>query len=167
MTTGHFLVLMIIAALLQGASLARQTIPESQQATPQSYKEPASAAESHPERSNLAHRVTVPQSRAGQKHSIQHLSHPVRSAKATGSVRGQATGKVINLRQTGATTSTDSPSKTVNRRSVPVSGSSVALNGNHFKNNRDPGARLAISGGPLTGTKGTAVINGTNMKHNP
>jgi hypothetical protein len=59
------------------------------------------------------------------------------------------------------------PGKTVRHSSRPVSPSTVALNGQQFKNFRDPGARMASSGGPANSTRGTGTINGTDVKRKP
>jgi hypothetical protein len=48
---------------------------------------------------------------------------------------------------------------------VPSWGDSV--NGLQFRNSRNPGSHLAGGGGPATIARGTAVINGTDVKRRP
>jgi hypothetical protein len=59
------------------------------------------------------------------------------------------------------------PGKTVRHSSPSVPPSTVALNGQQFKNSRDPGARTATSGGAANSTRGTAAINGSDIKRRP
>jgi hypothetical protein len=51
------------------------------------------------------------------------------------------------------------------RSTAPASAFSV--NGEHFRNSRNPGARLATTGGPANSTHSTAAINGSEMKRKP
>lgn len=104
------------------------------------------------------------------------VSHPkpvptfrVRPAKtpATSSSRTEAPGRIAPLEQMGSRTDTNIPNKVIGHRSVTAPPPSVAVNGQQFKNSRDPGAHLIASGGPLTSPRGTASISGTNMKHKP
>ena len=76
-------------------------------------------------------------------------------------------GGVAAQQQTGLKAVAAVSSKAASHRSVPVPPATVAVNGQQFKSSRDPGARLASSGGPLTAAKGTAAINGTDMKRKP
>jgi hypothetical protein len=48
-----------------------------------------------------------------------------------------------------------------------ASASAFSINGERFKNSRQPGARLAINGGPSGSTHGAAAINGSDMKRKP
>jgi hypothetical protein len=64
-------------------------------------------------------------------------------------------------------TSTAAPSKPRSYRSSSAPVSSFAVNGQQFRNSRDPGAHLAVSGGPANSTRGTAAINGSDFKRRP
>lgn len=81
--------------------------------------------------------------------------------------RSGSPGNVAALRQSVPNSATNIPYKAVNRPPVLLPPQTVAVSGQQFRNSRDPGARLATSGGPLTAARGTAVIDGTRMKRKP
>jgi hypothetical protein len=95
-------------------------------------------------------------------------TYRVRPAKTltTNRPRTDASGIAAPSEQMGKA-ATIIPNKTLGHRSVTASQPSVAVNGQQFKNSRDPGAHLTSSGGPLTSPRGTASISGTNIKHKP
>jgi len=171
--------LIIAAALLQGTGLAAQASPAPQPAISRSKeksadqhteeigneKDQARTTETDEKQAQPADVTrTATEHRASALHSIPLPSHHARPAKTLtkNSTRTNASGSVASM---GSKEATSIPSKMVNRRS-PVPSSAVSVNGQQFKNARDPGARLALSGG-LTAPKGTAEINGTNMKRRP
>jgi len=96
----------------------------------------------------------------------RHQARPGKTPVASG-LLAETLEDGIGFHQTGSTRSSGVPNRTVNPRSVSVPPPTVAVNGQQFKSSRDPGARLASSGGPLAATRGTAAINGTNMKRKP
>jgi hypothetical protein len=57
--------------------------------------------------------------------------------------------------------------KTVRHSGMPLPPSTVALNGQQFKNSRDPGARMASTGGSANSARGTGAINGSDIKRKP
>jgi hypothetical protein len=59
------------------------------------------------------------------------------------------------------------PNKPVKHPSMLLPPPAAALNGQQFKNSRDPGAHLATSGGPANSRRGTAVVNGSDLKPKP
>jgi hypothetical protein len=69
--------------------------------------------------------------------------------------------------QTGPSLSFNGPGKTIRHSSLTVHPSTAALNGQQFKNARDAGARMVISGGSANSARGTAVINGSDIKRKP
>jgi hypothetical protein len=188
MNTARFLFLMTVGAvLLQGTSLASQSNSVPQQ-TPSQSREASSSegqkdgqvrgeknqtgagdsdvGQNSPER-RTRH---VTQRRPNQSHARPApLSHQVRSGKTpvTSSLRPETLENGMGFHQMGSTTSNGIPNKTINHHGAPVASPTGAINGQQFKSPRDPGARLASSGGPLTATRGTAAINGTNMKRKP
>jgi hypothetical protein len=94
-------------------------------------------------------------------------SHPVSSAKKPANESLPAANTLADQPKshpTGSSTSTGSPHKTVNPRSAPVPSYAESLNGQQFKNSRVPGSRMASAGGPANSTRGTAAINGSDMK---
>jgi hypothetical protein len=110
-----------------------------------------------------------------RKHSPA-ASHPkpapsreLRSAKTPAASDLQTAGpqNVTDSHRISPTMSSNVPGKTVRHSSRPVSPPTVALNGQQFKNSRDPGARMASNGGPANSTRGTAVINGSDIKRKP
>jgi hypothetical protein len=62
---------------------------------------------------------------------------------------------------------TPSVSTSVTRRQSPTPARAIAVNAQQTKSSRDPGAHMAVSGGPANSTHGTAAISGTNMKRKP
>ncbi len=184
MKTARFLFLTAIGGvLLQSTSLAAQARPASQQATSQSSeksadqqkdevrneKDQARPKEADENQEQLADGTrTTTKRRPIAIHSKPVPSHQPRPAKTptTNSPHTDTPGSAAALEQTGSKAATNVPSKGVSQRlSAPPS--AVSLNGQQFKNSRNPGARLAVSGGPPTSPRGTAAINGTNMKHKP
>jgi len=71
----------------------------------------------------------------------------------------------VNPNPTSSGTSDGVTNRTVIHGTVPArTGTVAALGGEQFRNRRDPGARLASSGGPANSTRGAAVINGSDMR---
>jgi len=176
------------AVLLQGTSYGRQSNSASQQTPSQSRETTHSSegqkdgqvrgetnqtgagdsdvAENSPER-RTRH---VTQRRPKQSHARPAAPHhQVRSGRTpvASSLRPETLENGMGFHQMGSTTSNGIPNKTINHHGSPVPSPTGAINGQQFKSPRDPGARLASSEGPLTATRGTAVINGTNMKRKP
>jgi len=188
MRTAHFLLSMMIAvALLQGTSLTSQANSVPQQTASQSRgtsdssegqkdgqarSEKSQTGEADPGvRQNKPERGTshVTQRRLNQSHAKQAPSHQVRPGRTpvASSLRPETLENGVGAHQTGSSTSSGSRSRAINYRSAPVPPRVVGVNGQQFRSSRDPGARLASSGGPVTTTKGTAALNGTNMKRRP
>jgi hypothetical protein len=190
MKTTRFLFLITIGAvLLQGTNLASQSNSVPQQIPSQNRErsisdqprdsnrdsqvgdeKPAGTGDTDREQ-NAPERATrrILQRGPKQGHAKRAPSHPLHSAKtpAPSNLRTETLESGMAFHQLGSTTSSCVPNKTVRYRSFSVPSASVAINGQQFKNFRDPGARLARSGGPLTAARGTAAINGTNMKRKP
>jgi hypothetical protein len=61
----------------------------------------------------------------------------------------------------------EATNKLLKHSSPPVATPTVALNGLQFRNSRDPGARMTTSGGLANSTRGTAALNGSEMKRRP
>jgi len=186
MKTARFLFLVMIAAvLLQGTSLASHASPASQQTPSQRGQQSAGdeqkngevrhekgqvGAEEAGERAKLPAGVSRSAERRARtsysKPLSSHQQHPAKTPAAC-NPRTAMPENGMGFQLTGSTTSSGGPGKTVNHRSTPVPPATGAVNGQQFKNARDPGAHLASSGGPLTATRGTAAISGTNIKRKP
>ncbi len=179
-------VLMIAAVLLPGTSLARQADRPSQQAASQSGYKSASEYqrdvgvryENGQTRSGVADQFskrsasltkTTTKRRSSTIHSQRAVSHSRRLNKTpkTNGPRLDTPATVTGLQETSLKTAIPARTQAVSPRSLSVPSSAVAIDGQQSKNSRDPGAHLAISGGPLTSARGTAAINGTNMKRKP
>jgi len=180
-----FFVMMVAAVLAPGTSLARQAHP-SQQAPSQSVEKSDSNYQRDVEvrdgndqtRSREADQVskgsaypakTTIKSRSTTIHSQPGVSHPRRLNKTPTAIgsRIDTSRTVTGPQETSLRTPIPVPTQVVSHRNLSAPSSAVSLNGQQFKNSRDPGARLAVSGGPLTSSRGTAAINGTNMKRKP
>jgi hypothetical protein len=174
---------MIAGVLLHGTSLAAQASPVTKQAISQSSENSAEqpkdevrdekdqARPKESDDSQLQPDVTrtTTKHRPNTSHSKPVPSHRVRPAKTptTNSPRIDAPGSLAPPEHMGSKAATYIPNKTISGRSVSVPSSAVSVNGQQFRNSRDPGAHLAASGGPSTAARGTAAISGTNMKRKP
>jgi len=181
-TTRFLFVMMIGAVLLQGTSLAGQSSPPSRESPSLNSEKPPrdqqKLAEVHGEKEQTrsAQADENPKPHAGVSRTARHrppvsYSKPASSRQpnlantsATNGLRTPASGRMTRLQQTSSKVV---PSKALYQHSFPAPPTAPSVNGQQFKNSRDPGARLAVSGGPLTAARGTAAINGTNMKRKP
>ena len=188
MRTLRFLFAMIVAAvLLPETSLASQSTSVPQQSPSQS-RETSGSSEAQTDsqvgreknqtgagHSDVGQNNPEPgtrhviQPRPNQSHVKPALGHQVRSDRTpvARSLRRETLENGVSFHQMESTTSSGVPNKTVSHYSAPVPAATVAVNGQQFRNTRDPGARLAVSGGSLSATRGTAAINGSNMKRKP
>jgi hypothetical protein len=175
------------AALGHGASIWSQSSrgpgqASSQAATPETAdhgnENGRVTAEKDEARSDLDRNQTGPTVKArssAKLHSVTSRAKPVshlqvRSANTApnGSLSAPNTSADNSeLRQNGSSMSTDIPHKTANPHSVPIPLTADSVNGQQFKNARDPGARMATSGGAANSMRGTAVINGSDIKRKP
>jgi hypothetical protein len=104
-----------------------------------------------------------------QTNSNRASTHPLHPAKspAVNSARSDSHSTVTGTQQTDKKTAVAGLRKTNGHGDAITPPQTIALNGQRFRNSRDPGARLAISGGPVTEARGTAAINGNDMKRKP
>jgi hypothetical protein len=158
-----FFVMMIAAVLLPGTSLARQAPSQSGD---KSYSNSGEAAQIS-KRSAYPTKTTTKR-RSGTNHAQPAVSHSRHLYKtpATNGLRIDSPGSITGPRESSLKTTVPIPKQAVSHR-ISAPSSAVSVNGQQFKNSRDPGAHLAVSGGPLTSSRGTAAINGTNMKRKP
>jgi hypothetical protein len=180
------LLMMIAVVLLAGTSLARQADRPSQPAPSQSGDKSGSDHQRDPDvrdengqtRSRVAGQFsqrsesltkTATKHRSTIIHSQPAVSHSRRLNKtpAANGSRIDTSRTVTGPQETSLRTAIPVPTQVVGHRSLSAPSSAVSVNGQQFKNSRDPGAHLAISGGPLTSVRGAAAINGTNMRRKP
>jgi len=183
------LAMMFWTVLLQGTSLAAQAGPAPQRAIPQSSEKSADQQKDKKDKDEVRNQQdqaqlkeananqeqpadvtrTITKHRPSTSHSKPVPSHQARPAKTptTNSPRTDAPPSVAPLGQMGSKAAANIPNKAVSRRKPSAPSSAFSVNGQQFKNSHDPGAHLASSGGPLTAARGTAAINGTNMKRKP
>jgi len=172
---------MVAALLLQGTGLAAHTSPALKQATSQSSEKSGDqqkdevrnakdqtrtkpADENREQSADVMRIISKRPPIASHSKPVSNHQPPSAKTLTTKGGRTEAPGRVAAPGQTGSKANV--PNEAVSHRpSGPAS--AVSLNGQQFKNSRDPGARLAVSGGRLTSPTGTAVINGTNMKRKP
>ena len=191
MKTVSFLVLLLMmmigALLLQSPSLASEANSVPQQ-TPSQGRETSDSSEGLKDgqvrgeenqpgagdsdvRQNTFARGTRrrTQRRPNQSHAKPAPSHQLRSGntQVANGLRSETLGNGLAFQRLGSLTSSGVPNKTGSRHIAPVSPATVAVNGRQFESSRDPGARPASIGGSLTAARGTAAINGTNMKRKP
>jgi hypothetical protein len=184
MKSERLLVVMTIAAgLLLGTSVGQQADHPAQPAPSQSGRKSADQQkdevrndedQAHAREAGHNQEPTADMTRMTTKRRpiVSHpkpvptyRTHPA-TAPTTNSPRVGALRRVPS-EQMGSKATTDIPNKAISRRSVTAPQPSVAVNGQQFKNSRDPGAHLTAGGGPLTSPRGTAAISGTGMKHKP
>jgi hypothetical protein len=181
-----FFVMMVAVVLLPGTSLARQSDHSSQQTPSQSgdrsnsvYQRDLEVRDENGQtRSGEADQVskrsanlakTTTKRRSSTIHSQPAVSHPRRFNRTpvTNGPPIDTPRAVIGPQETSRKTAVPVASRAVSHRSLSGSSSAVSVNGQQFKNSRDPGGYLAITGGSLTAARGTVAINGTNMKRRP
>jgi hypothetical protein len=187
-TKARFLIVVMIAAVsLRAASLAAQASSVPQKAVSQSSEKAADQQNDQVRSENTNDkdqarpkedeknqgqsagmmRTTIRSSGASRSiPPVAHQAHPAKTATTKGA-RTNAPESVASQEQMGPKTAANIRNKAVSRPSLSASSSAVSVNGQQFRNFRDPGAHLAVSGGSLTSPRGTAAINGTNMKHRP
>ena len=186
---GVLLQMILLGVFMHGASFGSQSGQAQQQTPSQSGEESANNSSPDGSRNTQARsqkdqtdksldesekgfaalRKDRPKRRPAASHPKAAPSRQLRSAKTPPAkdLQTPALQNVPDSHQISPTLSSNVPGKTVGHSSRPVSPSTVALNGQQFKNSRDPGARMATSGGPATSTRGTAAINGTDVKRKP
>jgi hypothetical protein len=176
------------AVLVHGASFEIQSGQAQQQTTSQSAEKGANSSRAgsngtqargekdlmgeYPDRNGKSFAIAKIGTR--KHHPVVSRAKPpqnrqLRSAKtpAAKDLQTEALQNVPGSHQTNPSLSSKGPGKTIGHFSLAVHPSTVALNGQQFKNSRDPGAHMATSGGPANSTRGTAVINGNDMKRKP
>jgi hypothetical protein len=155
MKTAVLLFVMIIT-LLQAATLAAEVNRAQQEAD----------ADRRPSRAVARPK---PKSFKTASYSKSTKNHRERSAvtRAGSSSRTAAPAGALSLEHPGSIPSNVAPNKAISHRSLPAHPSAASVNGQQFRNSRNPGARLAASGGPSAAARGTAVISGNNMKRKP
>jgi hypothetical protein len=179
-----FFVLMIAAVLLLGTSLAQEGDHPSQQVVSRNGEKSADqqkdevgndkdhtrakpAGETQEQSATITRSTT--KARPSARHSKSAPTYRARSVRkpTANSPRKDEPGNIAPLELMGSKTVSNIPKKAVSRRSPSVPSSVVSVNGQQFKNSRDLGAHLAVSGGPATTVRGTTAINGTEMKRKP
>jgi hypothetical protein len=125
--------------------------------TDQNREEPATVT-----RTTAKHRPGTSRSKPAPTYRARSITKPTAN-----SPRKDEPGRIAPVEQIGSKTVANIPNKAVSRHRPSVPSSAVSVNGQQFKNSRDPGAHLAASGGPATTARGTAAINGTEMKRKP
>jgi hypothetical protein len=176
-TVRFFFLRRTAAVLLLGTSLARQADRPSQPMPSQSGEKSADQqkdqAHAKPVDETQEQLAAVTRTTAKHLSSARH-SKPVPTYRGrqvkepiTNSPRMDEPGSLALPEQMGSRAATNVPNKASRPHSPAAPSSAVSVNGQQFRNSRDPGARLAASGGIATTARGTATINGTNMKHKP
>jgi septal ring-binding cell division protein DamX len=176
--------LFVLAVLLLRTSLAQEADHASQQVHSQSGEKsadhqkdevrnnenqarpkPGDEAQERP--AALARSTTKARPRVS--HSKPAPTYRVRSVRKPpgNSPRIEEPESIAPLEQMSSNTASNIPNKAVSRRTPSVPSSAVSVNGQQFRSSRNPGAHLAASGGPATIARGTAAINGTEMKRKP
>jgi hypothetical protein len=186
MTVRFLFVLMIATVLLPGTSIAHQADHPSQRAPSQSgdksdsdYRRDVEARDENEQtrwgeanqnsKGSAYVTKTTTKLRSSTSKFQRAVNHPRRLSKtpATNGARIDTPATVTGPQETSLKIAVPVPNHAVSHRSLSAPSSAVSVNGQQFKNSRDPGAHLAVSGGPLTAARGTAAINGTNMKRRP
>lgn len=184
MKTTRLPLLMIFATVLllvtsratQAASAPQQAPSQSSEKSPndqkngeaRNEKEQVRFEESDKDKTLASVTRAKPKHAPTMSHSKPAQSHRPRPARTptTNGHRTDAPGNIA-LKQTGSRVANPVSKRAVRPRSPSAPPSTVSVDQQQFKNSRDPGAHLAISGGLLTAARGTAAINGTNMKRKP
>lgn len=108
-----------------------------------------------------------PRSALSHAKSPQNRQPRAGKTPATNGVRTETLPNAPDFHQAGSTMPSQVPNRPLEHASTPVPPPTVALNGQQFKNARDPGARMATRGGSVNYARGTAAINGSDIKRRP
>jgi hypothetical protein len=182
MKKARFLCGMIFwAVLVQGASFGSQSGKAPEQTPSQSAEK--SANSSSPDRSKdtqtrgeneneqgfPASRQGTPKRRPSASQANPGPSRQLRSGKTptANNLRTVTPRNTLDSHQTSSTVPSEVPNKPPKHAGIPVPPPTAALNGQQFKNSRDPGARMATSGGSANSPRGAAGINGSDIKRKP
>jgi hypothetical protein len=183
-TVRSFFALIIAAVLLLGTSLAQEGDHPSQQVVSRNGEKSADQQkdevrndkdQARPKPSDEAQAQLADLTRSTTKRRLSashskpvptYRARPIKKPTAN-SPRIANPESVAPLEPMGSKADTKISNNVVSHRNPPVPSSAVSVNGQQFRNARDPGAHLAASGGPATIARGTAAINGTAMKRKP
>jgi hypothetical protein len=176
--------LTIAAALLLDASFAQDGDHPSQQAVSRSsekstdqqkdevrnHKDQARSKEpdeiqkqsTNGMRATARHPTSVSYSKRVPTHQARSVMKP-----QSNSPRIADAGSITPPDRLGSKADSKISKNVVSRHSQFVPSSAVSVNGQQFKGSHVPGARLVASGGPATTPRGTAAINGTDMRRKP
>jgi hypothetical protein len=170
--TAHFFLGITIALTLLPGTIAARQAP-SQQPSSQSAEKSSSDNSIDAQRTKTEQKPSRKQITAGQHPVISYSksvpTHQPRPSKTaiTSSVPPSVPGSLAGIQQPKSKTNSSTSYIAANHRSAITPTTNAALSGQQFKNSRNPGARLASSGGTSTTARGTAALSGTNMKPKP
>jgi len=184
MKTARFLFwIMIEAVLLTGTALARTSSSAPQPASAQNEKSGSDQqkdADVHPDKDQSRSGEAIDEAIVGQKRPAANVTRTANQRPSASRTKPPTSHQPHSTKTLATNSRTNPPgsilapqptkaaaAKAVNQRSVPALPPTASLNGQQFKNSRDPGSRLAVSGGPLTAARGAAALNGSNMKRKP
>ncbi len=171
-------VLIIASVLLPGTSLARQGdhpspgVPsQSNEKSNAQQKDNLANAKASPNVADVKeHPADVTQTPARHPSSVRHSkpvpinrAHPAKTPTKK-SARTDATGSVASPEPVRSNAQRYIPNTAVSVHRPATPSPAVSVNGQQFRNSRRPGARLVANGAPATTARGTAAINGTDMK---
>jgi hypothetical protein len=169
------------ALLVHGASFGSQSGKAPQQTpspsggksanngSPDGSKDTQTRGENENEKGFPGSRQSTPKHRPFASHANQGPSRQLHSSKmpTANNLRTKTPRNAPDSHQTSSTAPSEVPNKPPRHAGIPVPPPTAALNAQQFKNSRDPGARMATSGGSANSPRGTAVINGSAMKRKP
>jgi len=168
------------AVVVQGASFGSQSgkAPEqtptqsgeksANNSSPDGSKDAQAGGENENQKGFPASRPGSPKRRPSASQANPAPSRQLRSSKTpTAHNRTKTPGDTLDAHQTSSTVPSEIPHRPLKHAGIPVPPSTAALNGQQFKNSRNPGARMATSGGSANSPRGAAVINGSDIKRKP
>jgi hypothetical protein len=179
--TRFFFAMIFWALLVHGASFGGQSGEAPQQTPSQSGEKSANSGspdgsrgtqtggENENEKAFPASRQGALKHRPFASHVNQGPTRQLHSGKTptANNLRTKTPRSTLDSHQTSSTVPSEVPNKPPRHAGIPVPPPTAALNGQQFKNSRDPGARMATSGGSANSPRGTAVIDGSAMKRKP
>jgi hypothetical protein len=102
----------------------------------------------------------------GQPKSASTRAHSVKPAENSG-IAASTPADVMTLHQSSGGPLAGVSGRRSASHNPPVPSTSVSVGGGQFKRSRVASARLVTTGGPANSTRGTAAINGSDMKRKP
>jgi hypothetical protein len=157
------------AVLVHGANCSESNQAQEIKSSPQSSEKSANNRDPKDLKKSTSVAASAAKRRTAAGQAKPAPRRALRSSKpqAANDLPNESPRNVPGFYQPSSTMSSDASGKRVKHSSTPAAKPILALNGQQFKNGRDPGAHIAGSEIAAKPNRGTAAINGSEMKRRP